>query len=61
MARFKTAVAFLTFDNLLLSGEEDEDERDTWCMVSELKEVEAPDRSSRSTPAFIPVIVINKR
>ena len=48
MARFETAV-FYTFDNLSLSGGEYEEERDTRCMVSELKEAEACDDSSHST------------
>ena len=45
---FKTAVCFYTFDNLSLLGEEHEDDRDTRCMVCELKEAVASDGSSHS-------------
>ena len=40
---------FFTFDNLSRLEEEHEDERDTWCMVFELKESAASDGSSHSS------------
>ena len=49
MARFKTAVSFFTLDNLHRLGEEYEDEIDTLCMVTELKEAAATDGSNHSS------------
>ena len=49
VARFKTAVAFFTFDSLLLLGEEHEEERDTRCMVSASKEAVASDGCNHSS------------
>ena len=49
MARFKTAVVFLTFDCLPILWEEHEDERETRCMVSESKDAASSDDCSHSS------------
>ena len=46
MAFFSTAVVFLTLDSLFLFQDEQEDDRDTLCIVSELKEAAASDTSN---------------
>ena len=49
MARFGTAVVFVTLDSILPSLEEHEDGKETWCMVSESKEAVASDSCSHSS------------
>ena len=48
MKRFKTAVVFLTLDSPFLRDEH-EDEKDTLCIVPELKEAASSDVTNHSS------------
>ena len=50
MARFRTVVVFSTQDSLFLFWNDHEDERDTLCIVPELKEAASSDVDNLSSP-----------